>query len=619
MALQIHEPGQAASPHEHDQSADVIIGIDLGTTHSLVGAMREGEVKLLSDAHGRSLLPSVIAFTEEWSLSSVVVGYDAVSYLASHPERVLSSIKRLMGRGMVDVQALPFDLVTPDDDDGMVHVRMGDKDFSPVVLSSILLRALKERAERAWGCEILRAVITVPAYFDDGARTATRDAARLAGLEVMRLVNEPTAAALAYGLDSGSEGLYVVYDLGGGTFDVSMLYLRKGVFQVKATGGDSALGGDDLDDIVAHHIVTDEEWQKMTLPQRKHCLAIMRGVRESLSEEQLVSFSHPLREDETLTLDRETLSSLLEPFIARTLSVCSNVLADAAVGVEDIKGVILAGGATRTPLLREKIKEFFKKEPIASFNPDEVVVRGAILQAASLAGHSDTILLDVAPLSLGIETMGGLVEKIIERNSPIPVSRQQEFTTWQDGQSAMAVHVLQGEREMVEHNRSLARFNVTDIPPMVAGAARVAITFTIDADGLLTVTAQEQTTGQLQRIEVKPSYGLSEEAMTDMLRQSRDHARADMQQRLLAEMRVEGERILLALRPILAQEDSPQAEVEIIKKRILHLEKAMKDSDPDAIRNTIKDLDEASRPLAERRMDKAMRGALKGRDIRSYD
>lgn len=615
MALQIHDPHQDKS-HAKPKKQNVV-GIDLGTTHSLIGIIRgdrqEGGVHLFADDEGRIMLPSVVAFPHGLVLAEAVVGHEALH--CANPLRMVSSIKRVMGRGAEDVQALPFE-IAPSQGGGMADIMIEDIPFSPVALSSLILRALRLRAERALGQEVRQAVVTVPAYFDDGARSATRDAAQLAGLEVLRLVNEPTAAALAYGLDNESEGLYIVYDLGGGTFDVSLLHLRGGVFQVRATGGDTALGGDDFDHALVHHVMGNEA-KSLSLIDRKKCLAQMRELRERLSNQEQVSDDHPLMCQKKLTLTRQECDALFAPLIDKTLRLCRHVLADADVAASEIAGVVLAGGATRTPLVRERVREFFKIKPLCDFNPDEVVVRGAVAQAGALSGRQNHLLLDVAPLSLGIETMGGVVAKIIERNSPIPVSNSQEFTTWQDGQQAMDIHVLQGEREMVADNRSLARFHVTDIPPMAAGNARVKVTFTMDADGLLTVSATEQTSGTEQKIEVKPSYGLSAEKMGEMLQESHLYAAQDMSARLLAEAKVEAEQLLNALTKALKGASfDDKNEKKNIESAMAHLRKTIKENEREAIMAAVKDLDKASQPFAERHMNLSLRKALKGKSVK---
>ena len=554
--LTIHEPGQTPHPHERETDA---IGIDLGTTNSLAAFSSGGRPEILRDAHGNGIVPSVVAYHAG---GAITVGAAARRALFVAPAGVVSSVKRLMGRGTQDLEALAGTLPFEIEGDGapgggMVRLRVAGRSLTPVEISADILRAIKERAEAALGTSVEKAVITVPAYFDDAARTATRDAGRLAGFEVLRLVSEPTAAALAYGLDQGSEGVYAVYDLGGGTFDISLLRMQMGVFQVLATGGDAALGGDDFDRLVAERFLAERAAQLsepgLAADDAKLVLETGRAAKEALTSEN--DGEWVVERDGTPSrhrLDVASLEALIAPLVERTLDLCRNVLEDAAMAPEHIDGVVLVGGSTRVPLVRRRVAELFGREPLAEINPDEVVALGAALQAEALTRGSDVLLLDVTPLSLGLETMGGLAEKIIHRNTPIPAAQAQDFTTFQDGQTAMMIHVVQGEREMIDQNRSLARFELRAIPPMSAGAARIRVTFAIDADGLLTVSAREQTTGVEQTVEVKPSYGLSEQDMATMLRQSLEHARQDMVRRLLAEARVEAERAVLAVRSALA-------------------------------------------------------------------
>ncbi len=617
MLLDIHEPGQTPTPHSAET---VAVGIDLGTTNSLVAVSSNGAPEVLRNIHGEGLVPSTVAFGED----EVVVGYPARERLADHPELVVGSIKRLMGRGLEDVKTLagtlPFEVV--EGAAGMVRLKVAGRSLSPVEISAEILRALKRRAEKSLERDVTRAVVTVPAYFDDAARTATKDAARVAGLEVLRLVNEPTAAALAYGLERESEGLYAVYDLGGGTFDISILRMEKGVFQVLATGGDAALGGDDFDHAIAERFIAERAQaigrQDITPANAKRALEVARAAKEHLSRND--SGRWTLGEGEAQTsheLDLATFDSLIAPLVNRTVAVCRGVLDDAGLSRDEIVGVVLVGGSTRVAQVRRQVADCFGREPLADIDPDEVVALGAALQAEALTVGSDTLLLDVTPLSLGLETMGGVVEKVIYRNTPIPVAMAQEFTTYQDGQTAMLIHVVQGEREMVDQNRSLARFVLHDIPPMTAGAARIEVTFALDADGILTVSACEQSTGTEQRIEVRPSYGLSDEVMEAMLRESMENARADLETRLLTESRVEGQRAVLALRAALEADGDLLRPIErrSVENAIAGLEKAMATADRELIEGWIEKLDEETQFFAERRMDRGIRGALAGVSI----
>jgi molecular chaperone HscA len=616
MLLQIHEPGQTPLPHEGHRGGAV--GIDLGTTNTVVAVSEGASASVLRDDHGRGLIPSVVYYAPD---GTAVVGEDARRELLDHPDAVVSSIKRLMGRGADEVKALAGSLPYQVDasQGGMVRLVIGGRSLSPVEISADILRAAKVHAESLLDHPVTRAVVTVPAYFDDAARTATRDAARLAELEVLRLVAEPTAAALAYGLDSGAEGLYAVYDLGGGTFDISLLHLERGVFQVRATGGDAVLGGDDIDMAVAELFIAERQRSFGGAPptpaEVKQTLVTARLAKECLSSqfkgEWVIELAGTMSRH---GLERATVERLAEPLVARTIEITRSVLADAGVEPAEVKGVVLVGGSTRMPLVRQAVRALFGSEPLADINPDEVVAVGAALQAEALTSGSDTLLLDVTPLSLGIETMGGIVETLIPRNTPIPVAMAQEFTTWQDGQDGMLIHVVQGEREMVDLCRSLARFTLTGIPPMVAGAARVRVTFQVDADGLLTVSAREATTGVEQRVEVKPSYGLTEDEMADMLRQSLEHGEADMLARLLAEARVEARRSLLAVRAALEVDSdllSPD-ERKAIDAAMNTLEQEIAGSDRDAIAAATAALEAATQAFAERRMDRGIRSALAG-------
>ncbi|TMH47151.1 MAG: Fe-S protein assembly chaperone HscA [Betaproteobacteria bacterium] len=614
--LQIAEPGQSPEPHERR----LAVGIDLGTTNSLVATVRSGVATVLPDAQGRPLLPSIVRYL---SNGKVEVGYAAQAHQAVDPNNTIVSVKRFMGRGVKDIDHLqnaPYDFV---DAPGMLQIRTAAGVKSPVEVSADILKPLRERAEASLGGPLAGAVITVPAYFDDAQRQATKDAGRLAGLNVLRLLNEPTAAAIAYGLDNASEGVFAVYDLGGGTFDLSVLKLSRGVFEVVATSGDSLLGGDDFDQRVFCWAVEQAKLAPLAPRDMRLLLVKAREAKEHLTSHGEAPITARLATGEfvDVAIDTETFCRITQTLVQKTLGPVRKALRDAALGVGDIQGVVMVGGATRMPQIQRAVAEFFKRDPLNNLDPDKVVALGAAMQANVLAGNKpqgeDWLLLDVIPLSLGIETMGGLVEKIIPRNSTIPAARAQEFTTFKDGQSGMSFHVVQGERELVSDCRSLARFELKGIPPMAAGAARVRVTFQVDADGLLAVSARESTTGAEASVAVKPSYGLADADIERMLRDSFAHAKEDVHARALAEARVEGERLLEATRSALAADGALLAPQESsgIDARIAELEKALAGADHRAIKQAVEALNHATEDFAARRMDEGIRRALAGRQI----
>ncbi|ANN77415.1 Fe-S protein assembly chaperone HscA [Bordetella flabilis] len=614
--LQISEPGESPAPHERK----LAVGIDLGTTNSLVAAVRSSVPEVLLDETGRALLPSAVRYLPD---GAMVVGYDALATQAEDPSNTIVSVKRFMGRTADEARAsgARYDFV---DAPGMVRLQTVQGEVSPIEVSSHILAQLRARATAALGDDLVGAVITVPAYFDDAQRQATRDAARLAGLNVLRLLNEPTAAAIAYGLENAAEGVYAVYDLGGGTFDVSILRLTKGVFEVIATGGDTALGGDDFDALIAERVAASlpgaDRWSRQ---DRRALTVAARAARERLSAETHTAITFQLQDGTQVDspLSRAQFEVLAEPLIERTLACARRALRDAALQPADVKGVVMVGGATRMPIVRRAVGELFGQTPLTDLDPDQVVALGAALQANLLAGNrlpgEDWLLLDVIPLSLGLETMGGLVERIIPRNSTIPVARAQEFTTFKDGQSAMSIHVVQGERELVSACRSLARFELRGIPPMVAGAARIRVTFQVDADGLLGVTAREQSSGIEASVVVKPSYGLSDDEITRMLADSISQADADARARMLREQQVEARQLVESVRAALAADADlldPRERAEI-DGALQAADTAQHREDVEAVRAAVQALSDATASFAARRMDRSIRTALSGRKL----
>ncbi|OUS24869.1 Fe-S protein assembly chaperone HscA [Gammaproteobacteria bacterium 45_16_T64] len=615
--LQISEPGQSPEPHQRK----LAVGIDLGTTNSLVAAMRLGKPETLPDLSGRHILPSVVRYLPA---GEVVVGDEARDAIFEDSRNTISSVKRLMGRGVDDVKTLgdclPYEFIQSETEMPYIRTEAGDK--SPVEISSEILKSLSVRAQETLGGDISGAVITVPAYFDEAQRQATKDAAKLAGLHVYRLLNEPTAAAVAYGLDRGAEGVHAIYDLGGGTFDISILRLNKGVFEVLSTGGDSALGGDDFDHAIAQWILKESGQECVGTSVARQLMEIARGLKEQLTDADSVNVNV---DTGCFTwqgvLTREVFHSLVDPLIAKTVRACKRALRDANLGPGDIHDVVMVGGSTRVLRVREKVADFFGATPLCDIDPDRVVAVGASIQADVLAGNKpddEMVLLDVIPLSLGIETMGGLMEKIIHRNTTIPVTRAQEFTTFKDGQTALAVQVVQGERELVSDCRSLAKFELRGIPPMVAGSARIRVTYQVDADGLLSVSAKELTSNVETNVEVKPSYGLSDNEVTRMLKDSFDFAEGDKDARALAEERVEADRQLEALRQALAENGEELLSADE-RKQLHQLMEALAISkqgeDSVAIRKAIDELNSTSEVFAARRMDKSINQALSGQSI----
>jgi len=616
--LQISEPGMSPEPHQ----GRLAVGIDLGTTNSLVATVRSGMPVVLPDSHGRPLLPSIVRYLPD---GRVEVGYAAQARQADDPKNTIVSVKRYMGRGIKDVahiESTPYDFV---DAPGMLQIRTVAGVKSPVEVSSEILKVLKHRAELSLGGNIAGAVITVPAYFDDAQRQATKDAGRIAGLNVLRLLNEPTAAAIAYGLDNAAEGTYAVYDLGGGTFDLSILKLSKGVFEVVATSGDSMLGGDDFDQRLFCWVVEQAKLAPLGPRDMRLLQVKSREAKEHLTAHGEAPITARLSSGEfvDLSIDTETFCSITQTLVNKTLGPMRKALRDAGLTLDEVKGVVMVGGATRMPQVQRAVREFFRRDPLNNLDPDKVVALGAAMQANVLAGNKpqgeDWLLLDVIPLSLGIETMGGLAEKIIPRNTTIPAARAQEFTTFKDGQTGMSIHVVQGERELVSDCRSLARFELKGIPPLTAGAARVRVSFQVDADALLSVSAKESTSGVEASVTVKPSYGLGDADIERMLRDSFEHAREDMHARALAEQRVDGQRLIEATRAALAADSQllTSEEKSSIDAAIASLEKLLPGTDPRAIKKAVEALNHATEGFAERRMDEGVKRALAGRKIGS--
>ena len=621
--LQISEPGQSTAPHQHKLAA----GIDLGTTNSLVATVRSGLSSVLVDDDGHALLPSVVRYLPD---GNVDVGYSAQAAQSQDPTNSIVSAKRFMGRGLkdIDVGMQPYHFVDNNNEMLQIETRAGVK--SPVEISSEILKNLKMRAEKSLGGELVGVVITVPAYFDDAQRQATKDAARLAGLNVFRLLNEPTAAAVAYGLDNASEGTYVIYDLGGGTFDVSILKLSKGVFEVLATNGDSALGGDDFDRRIFCWILETSKCKPVNAQDTRLLLTKAREAKEWLTDHAQAQVTSVLSTGELINLSLTTkqFNDLTQNLVQKTLSPTKKALRDAGLSIKDIKGVVMVGGATRMPQIRLAVAEFFNQTPLTNLDPDKVVALGAAIQANTLAGNksdADLLLLDVIPLSLGLETMGGLVEKVIPRNATLPIARAQEFTTFKDGQTAMSIHVLQGERELVTDCRSLARFELRGIPPMVAGAARIRVTFTVDADGLLSVSARETTSNIEANIVVKPSYGLSEEQILNMLQNSFGAAESDKDARALQEAKVDAESLILAITAALAQDSDllNEADKTQISAKIDALQTKIHAPSRAGLAHEIhaetEALNLATEAFAAKRMDKSVSLALAGKDLNNLE